>query len=132
MQFLNSRKIEKTYLLGAWASKGEFKDKDTGKSKEYDSTKVRLMQKDRVGGSSHALGYQDHVWGDSTNFEKIKHRDPCLVGPVLVEIEYESETKTIKTADGRSVDVELKNIFELRLIDLVDSLHPPKAGLKAA
>lgn len=118
MQFLNSRKTEKTYLLGAWSSKGEFKDEKSGQSKAYDSTKVRLMQKDRVGGGAHALGYGDHVWGDSTNFEKIRHLDPCVLGPVLVEIEYESETRSVKTADGRAMDVEVKNILELRPVEV--------------
>ena len=121
--FLNSRKIEKTYLLGAWASKGVMQD--TGKA--YDSTKVRLMQKDRVGGGGHALGYQDHQWGDSTNFDKIKHLDPCQLGPILVEIEYEEENKTSKTSDGRSIDVTIKKIFELRPVEAA-AAKPLKAA----
>lgn len=131
MEFLISQRTEKTYLLGAWASKGSFKDDKTGVEKAYDSTKVRLMQVDRVAGGSRALGYGDHVWGDSTNFEKIKHLDPSRVGPVLVEIVYESETKSTKTQDGRMVDVELKNIVELRPIELAAPASG-KGNLKAA
>lgn len=127
MQFLNSRKIEKTYMLGAWSSKGEFKDDKSGQTKTYDSTKVRLMQKDRVGGNFHALGYGDHSWGDSTNFEKIRHLDPCVIGPVLVEIEYETEVVTRKLGDGKSVEIETKNILDLRPVDVV-AVKPAKAA----
>lgn len=129
MEFLTSRRTEKTYMLGAWASKGSFKDEKTGADKAYDSTKVRLMQVDRVAGSGRALGYGDHVWGDSTNFEKIKHLDPSRVGPILVEIEYEPETKPTKTQDGRMVDVEVKKIIELRPIEL--AAPASKGGMKA-
>lgn len=129
MEFLTSRRTEKTYLMGAWPSKGSFKDDKTGQMKDYDSTKIRLLQTDRVAGGNRALGIGDHSWGDSTNFEKIKHLDPTRMGPILVEIEYEPEVRTAKTADGRSIDVESKNIIDLRPIELASPVV--KGNVKA-
>jgi hypothetical protein len=125
--FLNARKTERTYLLGAWASKGVIKES----GQVYDSTKVRLMCLDRVGGNGQALGFQDEPWGTSENFQKIAHLDPVKLGPLLVDIEYEEEDKNVKADGGKFIKQRVRKILELRPVEVAAA--GGKAGtLKAA
>jgi hypothetical protein len=83
--FFANRFTKRTYLMNAYASKGVMKE--TGQA--YDATHVWLMAPHKNPGGTIGLGYEAAKWGDSSNFERIKHINLMSTGPVEVEVEVE-------------------------------------------
>jgi hypothetical protein len=81
----NSRFTKRTYLMNAYASKGVIKE--TGQA--FDATHLWLMAPQKNPGGTMGLGYEAVKWGDSTNYERIKHINILSTGPVEVEVEIE-------------------------------------------
>lgn len=81
----NARFTKRTYLMNAYASKGVIKE--TGVM--FDATHLWLMTPQKNPGGTMGLGYEAVKWGDSTNYERIKHINLLATGPVEVEVELE-------------------------------------------
>jgi hypothetical protein len=82
----NSRFTKRTYMVNAYPSKGIIKESGV----TYDSTHIWLMVPQNNPGGTTGLGIEMLKWGDSTNFDKIKHINIASTGPVEVEVELES------------------------------------------
>lgn len=115
--FLTNRFTQKTLMLGCWASKGVMKESN----RAYDSTKVRLMCLDKVSGGAQALGFEDLAWGDSSNFEHVKHLNPAVIGPVEVEVELEEQHTKVRGQDGRDRPATVRTIVSLKPVQIVKS-----------
>jgi hypothetical protein len=110
--FLGDSKFTKrTYLMNAYATKGIIKE--TGVS--FDSTTLWLMVPQQNPGGTFGLGYEAVKWGDSTNFEKIKHLNFINLGPVQVEVELEEMQK----GSGEK-EKKVTVVHNLRLIQMSD------------
>ncbi|MCL2658828.1 MAG: hypothetical protein FWD62_15740 [Betaproteobacteria bacterium] len=81
----NSRFTKRTYLMNAYASKGTIRE--TGVV--FDATHLWLMTPQKNPGGTMGLGYEAVKWGDSTNYERIKHINLLSTGPIQVEVELE-------------------------------------------
>lgn len=107
----NSRFTKRTYMMNAFASKGTIKE--TGQV--YDSTTLWLMTPQKNPGGTTGLGYEAVKWGDSTNFERIKHINLLNTGPIEVEVEIEELTQ----GSGKE-QKKLTVVHNLRLISASD------------
>lgn len=81
----NARFTKRTYLMNAYASKGVIKE--TGVV--FDATHLWLMTPQKNPGGTMGLGYEAVKWGDSSNYDRIKHINLLSTGPVEVEVELE-------------------------------------------
>lgn len=119
--FGDNRFTKKTYLMNAYPSKGVMKE--TGMA--YDATHLWLMVPQKNPGGSVGLGYEAVKWGDSTNFEKIKHINFMNTGPVAVEVELE-EVQQGRGEREKKVTV----VHSLRLIQISDVGREASAAKK--
>ena len=118
-----SRFTKKTYLMNAYASKGTIKE--TGQV--YDATHLWLMTPQKNPGGTVGLGYEAVKWGDSTNFEKIKHLNLTNTGPIQCEVEIEEVTQ------GTGINQKkVTVVHNLRLMGLSDAGIVAGQGKKAA
>ena len=109
--FGESRFTKKTYLMNAYSTKGVMKE--TGKA--YDSTTLWLMVPQKNPGGTFGLGYEAVKWGDSSNFEKIKHINFLNSGPIQVEIEMEE----VQQGSGER-EKKVTVVHSLRLVGMSD------------
>ncbi len=109
--FGESRFTKKTYLMNAYPSKGVMKE--TGLA--YDSTHLWLMVPQKNPGGTIGLGYEAVKWGDSTNFDKIKHINFLNSGPIQVEIEMEE----VQQGSGER-EKKITVVHNLRLVGMAD------------
>lgn len=121
--FGDNRFTKKTYLMNAYASKGVIKE--TGIV--YDSTHLWLMVPQKNPGGTSGLGYEAVKWGDSSNFDKIKHLNFLNTGPVAVEVEMEE----VQQGSGER-EKKVTVVHNLRLIQISDVGREALAGKKAA
>lgn len=121
--FGDNRFTKKTYLMNAYASKGVIKE--TGVV--YDSTHLWLMVPQKNPGGTSGLGYEAVKWGDSSNFDKIKHLNFLNTGPVAVEVEMEE----VQQGSGER-EKKVTVVHNLRLIQISDVGREALAGKKAA
>lgn len=117
----NSRFTKRTYLMNAYASKGVIKE--TGQA--FDSTHLWLMAPQKNPGGTMGLGYEAVKWGDSTNYERIKHINLLSTGPVEVEVEIE---EVLQGSGDKEKKVTV--VHNLRFIQPSDKADAP-AGRKA-
>lgn len=118
-----SRFTKKTYLMNAFASKGTIKE--TGQV--YDSTTLWLMTPQKNPGGTTGLGYEAVKWGDSTNFDKIKHINLLNTGPVQCEVELEELTQG-SGKEQKKVTV----VHNVRLVSLSDAGRDSMPNKKVA
>ena len=97
--------------MNAYPSKGVMKE--TGLV--YDSTHLWLMVPQKNPGGSVGLGYEAVKWGDSTNFDKIKHVNFLNSGPVQVEVEMEE----VQQGSGER-EKKITVVHNLRLVGMSD------------
>ena len=121
--FGENRFTKKTYLMNAYASKGTIKE--TGFS--FDATHLWLMVPQKNPGGSFGLGYEDVQWGDSSNFDKIKHINFLNTGPVAVEVEIEQVQKGTG-ANEKKINV----VHSFRLLQLSDAGREAQLAKKVA
>lgn len=117
----NARFTKRTYLMNAYASKGVIKE--TGVM--FDATHLWLMTPQKNPGGTMGLGYEAVKWGDSTNYERIKHINLLATGPVEVEVELE---EVLQGSGDR--EKKLTVVHNLRFIQPNDAQSP--AAKKAA
>jgi len=121
--FGDNRFTKKKYLLNAYASKGVIKE--TGVV--FDSTHVWLMVPQKNPGGTMGLGYEALKWGDSSNFDKIKHINFLNTGPVAVEVELEE----IQQGTGDR-EKKVNIVHSLRLLQLSDAAREVQLTKKVA
>lgn len=114
----NSIFTKRTYLMNAFASKGTIKE--TGQV--YDSTTLWLMTPQKNPGGTTGLGYEAVKWGDSTNFDRIRHINLLNTGPIEVEVEIEELTQG-SGKEQKKVTV----VHNLRLISASDAARETSA-----
>jgi hypothetical protein len=107
----DSKFTKKTYLMNAYPSKGTIKESGL----MYDATHLWLMVPQKNPGGSVGLGYEAVKWGDSTNYEKIKHLNLLNTGPIQVEVEMEE----IQQGSGDR-EKKVTVVHNLRLIQMSD------------
>lgn len=111
----NARFTKRTYLMNAYASKGVIKE--TGVM--FDATHLWLMTPQKNPGGTMGLGYEAVKWGDSTNYERIKHINLLATGPVEVEVELE---EVLQGSGDR--EKKLTVVHNLRFIQPNDAQSP--------
>ena len=114
----NARFTKRTYLMNAYASKGVIKE--TGVV--FDATHLWLMTPQKNPGGTMGLGYEAVKWGDSSNYDRIKHINLLSTGPVEVEVELEE----VLQGSGER-ERKLTVVHNLRFIQPSDSASPKKA-----
>jgi hypothetical protein len=107
----DSKFTKKTYLMNAYPSKGTIKESGL----TYDATHLWLMVPQKNPGGTVGLGYEAAKWGDSTNFEKIKHLNLLNTGPIQVEVEMEE----MQQGSGER-EKKVTVVHNLRLIQMSD------------
>lgn len=121
--FGDNRFTKKTYLMNAYPSKGVMKE--TGLV--YDSTHLWLMVPQKNPGGTVGLGYEAVKWGDSSNYEKIKHLNLLNTGPIACEVEMEE----VQQGSGER-EKKVTVVHNLRLLNLSDVGREAAATKKAS
>ena len=122
MAFLDKQfTTRRAHLINAYPSKGTIKESGL----MYDSTKITVMVVKGNPGGTKGFTTVDMKWGDSSNYDKIKHINFLELGPVSVDLEVEEIVLGSGDNERREAIVH-----ELTLVDrMVKPLIQP---LKAA